>query len=173
MAQPQTVEDVKRLIEEHDIEFIFASFTEIQGKSSAKLVPASQVDDLFSDGVGFAGFAAGQIGQGPQSPDVEIIPDPSTFRIVPWKKGLAHVIGDVTVEGKTREYLPRFMLKNQMKKSEDQGYVFKLGFEAEFMMVYYDEDGELRVSDRYDNWPCPCYDLKALTRQYELLTRLS
>ena len=107
MAQPESVEDVKKLIEEHDIEFIFASFTEVQGKSSAKLVPANQVDELFSEGVGFAGFAAGHIGQGPQSPDVEIIPDPKTFRIVPWKKGLAHVIGDVTVEGEPWEYCPR------------------------------------------------------------------
>ncbi|HEY4556912.1 MAG TPA: type III glutamate--ammonia ligase [Enteractinococcus sp.] len=173
MAQPETVEDVKRLIEEHDIEFIFASFTEIQGKSSAKLVPASQVDDLFSEGVGFAGFAAGQIGQGPQSPDIEIVPDPRTFRIVPWKKGLAHVIGDATVEGKPWPYCPRTILKNQMKKAEEQGYVFKLGFEAEFMLVDFDEDGQLQVADRYDNWPRPCYDVKALTRRYEMMTRLS
>src|SRR5690625_1754144 len=173
MAQPETLEDVKKLIKEHDIEFIFASFTEVQGKSSAKLVPASQVDQLFSDGVGFAGFAAGHIGQGPQSPDVEIIPDPKTFRIVPWKKGLAHVIGDVTVEGKPWEYCPRTILKNQMKKAEEQGYVFKLGVEAEFMLVDFDDDGKLQVADKYDNWGRPCYDVKALRRQYDLMTRLS
>jgi len=173
VAQPESVEDVKKLIKEHDIEFIFASFTEVQGKSSAKLVPASQVDELFSEGVGFAGFAAGHIGQGPQSPDVEIIPDPKTFRIVPWKKGLAHVIGDVTVEGKPWEYCPRTILKNQMKKAEEQGYVFKLGFEAEFMLVDFDDEGKLKVADKYDNWSRPCYDVKALTRQYELMTRLS
>src|SRR5699024_4417266 len=158
---------------EHDIEFIFASFTEVQGKSSAKLVPASQVEELFSEGVGFAGFAAGQIGQGPQSPDVEIIPDPKTFRIVPWQKGLAHVIGDVTVEGKPWEYCPRTILKNQMEKAKEQGYVFKLGFEAEFMLVDFDEDGKLEVADKYDNWARPCYDVKALSRQYELMTTLS
>lgn len=173
MVQPQSVEDVKKLIKEHDIEFIFASFTEVQGKSSAKLVPASQVEELFSEGVGFAGFAAGQIGQGPQSPDVEIIPDPKTFRIVPWQKGLAHVIGDVTVEGKPWEYCPRTILKNQMEKAKEQGYVFKLGFEAEFMLVDFDEDGKLEVADKYDNWARPCYDVKALSRQYELMTTLS
>src|SRR5690625_1951462 len=131
MAQPETLEDVKKLIKEHDIEFIFASFTEVQGKSSAKLVPASQVDQPFSDGVGFAGFAAGHIGQGPQSPDVEIIPDPKTFRIVPWKKGLAHVIGDVTVHGKPWEYWPRTIPQNQPKQDAEQGHVFKLRHGAE------------------------------------------
>ena len=60
-----------------------------------------------------------------------------------------------------------------MKKAEEQGYVFKLGFEAEFMLVDYNEDGELRVADKYDNWPRPCYDVKALTRQFDLMTRLS
>ena len=173
MAQPESVEDVKRLIEEHDIEFIFASFTEIRGKASAKLVPASQVDELFSEGVGFAGFAAGEIGQGPQSPDIEVIPDPRTFRIVPWKKGLAHVIGNATVEGKPWPYCPRTILQNQMKKAEEQGYVFKLGFEAEFMLVDFDDEGKLKVADKYDNWGRPCYDVKALTRQYDLMTRLS
>src|SRR5699024_8664119 len=71
------------------------------------------------------------------------------------------------------EYCPRTILKNQMKKAEEQGYVFKLGFEAEFMLVDFDDEGKLKVADKYDNWSRPCYDVKALTRQYELMTRLS
>src|SRR5699024_3924470 len=70
-------------------------------------------------------------------------------------------------------YCPRTILKNQMKKAEEQGYVFKLGFEAEFMLVDFDDEGKLKVADKYDNWQRPCYDVKALTRQYELMTRLS
>ncbi|MDN6457198.1 MAG: type III glutamate--ammonia ligase, partial [Yaniella sp.] len=71
------------------------------------------------------------------------------------------------------EYCPRTILKNQMSKAKEQGYVFKLGFEAEFMLVDFDEDGKLQVADKFDNWGRPCYDVKALSRQYELMTTLS
>ena len=33
MVQPQSVEDVKKLIKEHEL-VVFASFTEVQGKSA-------------------------------------------------------------------------------------------------------------------------------------------
>jgi len=171
--QAQTVEDVRRLVDEHDIEFIFASFSEVRGKSNAKLVPAAHLEELFANGAGFAGFAAGDIGQGPHSPDVEAVPDPRSFRIVPWQPGLAHVIGDVRVEGQEWPYCPRTILRRQIAKAAEKGYVFKIGFEAEFMLVGFDEDGQLVVSDRQDNWDRPCYDVKGLTRQYEFVTTMS
>ncbi|HLR95239.1 MAG TPA: type III glutamate--ammonia ligase [Jiangellaceae bacterium] len=169
----QTPEDVRRLVDEHGIEFIFASFSEVRGKSSAKLVPAEHVDDLLSDGAGFAGFAAGDIGQGPHSPDIEAVPDPATFRVVPWQPGLAHMVGNAQVEGQAWPYCPRTILQRQIDKAARKGYVFKLGFEAEFMLVDRDELGNLVVADRQDNWARPCYDVKGLTRSYDFVTTLS
>ena len=58
-------DDVRRVIRERHIEFLFAQFVDMHGKPSAKLVPAHHIDDLLSEGAGFAGFAAGDIGQGP------------------------------------------------------------------------------------------------------------
>lgn len=171
--QPRTVQDVRRLVDEHGIEFIFASFTEVKGKSSAKLVPSAYLEEIFAEGAGFAGFAAGDIGQGPHSPDVEAVPDPASFRVVPWKPGLGHVVGDARVEGREWPYCPRTILRRQLKKAEERGYVFKVGFEAEFMLVNFDKDGNLAVADKFDNWPRPCYDVKGLTRQYDLITTLS
>lgn len=171
--QPRTVQDVRRLVDEHDIEFIFASFTEVKGKSSAKLVPAAYLEEVFAEGAGFAGFAAGDIGQGPHSPDIEAVPDPASFRVVPWQSGLGHVIGDARVEGQEWPYCPRTILRKQLEKAAERGYVFKVGFEAEFMLVNFDENGKLVVADRLDNWPRPCYDVKGLTRQYDLITTMS
>src|SRR5690625_484231 len=173
MAQPETLEDVKKLIKEHDIEFIFASFTEVQGKSSAKLVPASQVDALFSEGVGFAGFAAGHIGQGPQSPDVELIPDPKTFRVVPWQKGLAHVIGYVT--GVRAPSVAGHPARREVHPIEAaaQGYVRTLGGEAASIVVHFDDDGKPQDPDKYDTGGRASHAVKALTRQYDLMTTLT
>lgn len=170
---PRTVDDVRRIVEENNIEFIFASFTEVRGKSNAKLVPVSELDSLFENGAGFAGFAAGEIGQGPHSPDIEVIPDPSTLRIVPFQPGLAHLIGDARVQGEEWSFCPRTILRRQLERAREMGYVFKIGFEAEFMLVDFDDDGQLVVSDRQDNWPKPCYDVKGLTRKYDFVTAMS
>jgi glutamine synthetase len=170
---PDSKDTVKKVLDENDVDFIFASFTEVRGKSSAKLVPAAQLDNLFSSGAGFAGYAAGEIGQGPHSPDIEVIPDPETLRVVPWQSGLAHVIGDARVDGDEWPYCPRTILRRQTERARDLGYVFKVGFEAEFTLVDFDEDGKLVVADRLDNWPKPCYDVKGLTRHYDFVTRLS
>ena len=48
----------------------------MHGKPSAKLVPAHHLDDLLTEGAGFAGFAAGDIGQGPHDPDMIAMPGP-------------------------------------------------------------------------------------------------
>ena len=70
-------DEVRRVVSEQGIEFLFAQFVDMHGKPSAKLVPAHHIDDLLTDGAGFAGFAAGDIGQGPHDPDMIAIPDPA------------------------------------------------------------------------------------------------
>ena len=67
---PQDHDDVRKIVKDNDIEFLFAQFVDMHGKPSAKLVPAHHIDDLLTEGAGFAGFAAGDIGQGPDSPDM-------------------------------------------------------------------------------------------------------
>ena len=49
----------------------------MHGKPNAKLVPARHFDGLMEDGAGFAGFAAGAIGQFPHDPDLAAMPDPA------------------------------------------------------------------------------------------------
>src|SRR3954447_23625913 len=63
-TQPGSAADeVRRVVSEQGIQFLFAQFVDMHGKPSAKLVPAHHIDDLLNDGAGFAGFAAGHIGQ--------------------------------------------------------------------------------------------------------------
>ena len=49
----------------------------------------------------------------------------------------------------------------------------KIGLEAEFFLVRKDEHGKLIVDDPLDTADQPCYDAKALYRNYEFLTTLS
>ena len=57
-------------------------------RPSAKLVPVGSreaFDGLLAEGAGFAGFAAGEIGQVPSDPDIAAIPDLASYTPVPWQ----------------------------------------------------------------------------------------
>src|SRR5437588_12544680 len=98
-TRPQTADDVRRIINERGIEFLFAQFVDMHAKPSAKLVPAHHLDDLLTDGAGFAGFAAGDIGQGPHDHDLIAMPDPRSLSILPWQPNVARFASDVTGHG--------------------------------------------------------------------------
>src|ERR1700761_8277381 len=109
-ATATTPDDVVRLVADQGIEFLFAQFVDMHGKPNAKLVPASHVEDLLEDGAGFAGFAAGDIGQRPNAPDLDAIPAPTSYPPLPWRPGIARLACDVTVAGEPWPYCPRTIL---------------------------------------------------------------
>src|SRR6266550_1305680 len=169
-SRPQSVEEVRALVDQMGIEFIFAQFVEMYGKANAKLVPAAHLEDVFADGAGFAGFATGELGQGPNDPDIAAMPDPASFTPVPWQPNLARFACDVYVEGEPWPYCPRTILRRQLDRAREKGYVFKTGMEAEFFLTRRTDDGRIEVADTLDR---PCYDMRALSRQYEFISTLS
>jgi glutamine synthetase len=172
MAMP-TTESVKKQAEKDGIDFFFAQFVDMHAKPSAKLVPMSNWDGLVGEGAGFAGFAAGPIGQSPASPDMMAIPDMRSYTPVPFKPGLARFACDITVEGEAWPYCPRTILRNQLARARELGYTFKVGMELEFFLLREKADGGIELADHLDNMDQPCYDMKGLTRQYEFLSTLS
>ena len=85
----------------HDVRFLLATFVDMTGKPCAKLVPVEAADELEAGAMGFAGYAAGLIGQKPQDSDLIAIPDLSSFTPVPFiKEGLAIIHCDPHVDGK-------------------------------------------------------------------------
>ena len=119
--------ELRAELESHGVEFVFAQFVDMHGKPNAKLVPVAHLEGLFADGAGFAGFAAGDIGQGPHDPDIAAIPDARTLTYLPWKPEIARFACDVTVEGEPWPYCPRTILRNQLARARELGYEFKIG----------------------------------------------
>src|ERR1044072_4427969 len=88
-----------RAAQQSGTRFVLALFVDLRGKPCAKLVPVEAIDLLATEGVGFAGYAVGAIGQDPKDPDLMAIPDPESFPPVPFiKDGLAIVHCDPHVE---------------------------------------------------------------------------
>ncbi len=167
------LDEIRKEVEKRGIEFFFAQFVDMYARPSAKLIPAAHLDDLVTDGAGFAGFAAGEIGQVPADPDIAAMPDLDSFTPVPWQPNLARFACDVTVEGEPWPYCPRTILRGVAAKAADLGYEFKLGMELEYFLVRQNEDGTIEIADRQDTLEKPCYDMAGLTRRYDFLTTVS
>ena len=166
------LDEVKTLVREKGIEFFLCSFVEMSGAPKAKLVPATHLEEMAREGAGFAGFAAGEIGQGPHDPDMMSVPDFRSLTVLPWRKSVAWVAGDVHVDGKEWPYAPRNILRRQIEKAAQKGYVLNVGVEAEVMLLRRDERGSYVPGDPLDTLEKPCYDLRALHRNLDVMTTL-
>ena len=166
-AKPTTT-DVRRAVDD-GVEFLFAEFVDMHAKPCAKLIPAVELDALLEAGAGFAGFAAGDIGQTPDSPDLTAMPDVSSFTRLPWRPEIGWMASDVHVEGKPWPYCPRTILRRQVERAREAGFEFKLGCELEYFLVRRTDDGSIEVADTLDTLAQPCYDVRALTRSFDFL----
>ena len=173
VATDSRLEEIRRIAQERGVEFFFAQFVDMYGRPSAKLVPAANLDDLVSDGAGFAGFAAGEIGQLPSDPDIAAMPDLDSLTLVPWQQNLARFACDVTVEGEAWPYCPRTILRRQLARAKELGFDFKIGLELEYFLIHRRDDGTIEIADAADTLDKPCYDMAGLTRRYDFLTTVS
>jgi glutamine synthetase len=167
------LDEIEKVSRGRGVEFYFAQFVDMYGRQSAKLVPASNLTSLAEEGAGFAGFAAGEIGQVPADPDIAAIPDLDSFTLVPWQQNLARFACDITVEGEPWPYCPRTILRNVVARARELGYEFKFGMELEYFLVQKSGDGSIELADKNDTLDKPCYDMAGLTRQYDFLTTVS
>jgi glutamine synthetase len=166
--------DLATQAEQAGTKFILALFVDLRGKPCAKLVPIEAIDELAKDGVGFAGYAVGAMGQEPKDPDLIAIPDPASFTPIPFiKEGLALVHCDVHVEGKLWPYAPRNILKSMIQRAAEAGFEPWIGAEVEYYLLTRNADGSLSTADKLDVSAQPCYDVRGLTRMYDHLTDIS
>ena len=164
--------DVEKWVKDDGIEYFLCSFVEMGGMPKAKLVPATNLQDMAAEGAGFAGFAAGNMGQGPHSPELANMPDFGQGMIVPWRPNMAWVPGNLEVEGEPFDYCPRTILNRQLERARALGYRFNVGVEAEFILLKRGEEGRFTTSDPFDTLDKPCYDLVTLNRNFDLMTTL-
>jgi glutamine synthetase len=158
----------------HGVRFLLATFVDMTGKPCAKLVPVEAADELENGAMGFAGYAAGLMGQKPQDSDLIAVPDLASFTPVPFiKEGLAIIHCDPHVDGKPWPFAPRVILKNTLARLAGKGMQAKVGAEVEYFLVKKNDDGTLSTADERDDSPRPCYDARGVTRMYDHLTSIS
>lgn len=130
-----TKEDIIRLVEEEDVEFIRLQFTDLFGNLKNIAVTASQLDRVLNNKCMFDGSAIDGFARIEES-DMYLYPDLSTLEIFPWRPQqgkVARMICDVyRPNGQPFEGDPRYVLKRAVQQAEDMGYTFEVGPECEF-----------------------------------------
>ena len=162
------------LVAAHDVRFVLAMFVDLAGKPCAKLVPARSADELQDEGVGFAGFAAGPLGQTPSDPDMIVRPDLRSFTPLPMvREGMAVVQCDPYLRGELWPFAPRVILAAVAEQQRARRRELFVGAEAEYFLVERLADGSIRPADSLDRADQPCYDAHGLTRMYDHLTSVA
>ncbi len=133
-------------IDEKDVGFLRLQFTDILGTVKNVAVPADQAEKAFSEGIYFDGSSIEGFVRIQES-DMRLIPDPSTFAVLPWRKredgASARMICDVynTSTGEPFEGDPRYILKRAIDRADEMGYDINFAPEPEFFLFEEDEDG--------------------------------
>ena len=166
------LQEAKHFLEQHDVRYLLAQFVNIHGVSKTKAVPVEHFETVVTDGAGFAAFAVGGLGLGPETPDYMAVGDLSTLTLVPWMPGYARIVCEGHMRGEPWHYDPRVLLKKQTERLKERGWTLYTGLEPEFFLLS-QQDGTLGPADTTDDLEKPCYDYKGLARQRSFLERIA
>ena len=156
------------------VTFLLAVFVDLAGKSCAKLVPIEAADELESDGVGFAGYAVGAMGQQPRTPTSSRCRTSPSYTPLPQVRepGLAIVHCDPHVDGEPWPYAPRVILKAALEQAADLELQVRAR-RSSTSSSHRDADGRLVPPTSATPPPSPATTPAALTRMYDHLTEVS
>ena len=137
-------EDIFRMVEEEDVEFIRLQFTDIFGMLKNVAITVSQLKKALDNKCMFDGSAIEGFVRIEES-DMYLYPDLDTFEVFPWRPQqgkVARFICDVYRPNQTPfEGDPRYVLKKVIKEARDMGFTFHVGPECEFFLFHTDEEG--------------------------------
>jgi glutamine synthetase len=148
----KTREDVLRLIDEAGVRYIRLCLTDVLGKIKGMSITRSEIEQVLNEGQGFDGSSVEGFARIEES-DLMAVPDPLTFRIIPWEisgEKVAMIFCDIThPDGTPYEGDPRWVLKRNLAKLQDKGWTFYVGPEIEYFYFENEEEPNLLDQDGY------------------------
>ncbi|MFC1865323.1 glutamine synthetase family protein [Chloroflexota bacterium] len=129
-------EYVLKMAKEHDVKFIRLWFTDILGILKSFAITVEELETALEEGMGFDGSSIEGFARIDES-DMIALPDPDTFQLLPWRprdhRAVARMFCDVFMpSGEPFEGDPRYILKKNLKRAADLGYIFYVGPELEY-----------------------------------------
>src|ERR671916_2115254 len=139
-------DDVLRRVRDEKIPFVRFWFTDILGQIKSFAIPSEELEGVFQKGKGFDGSSIDGFNEIHES-DMNAMPDPSTFAVLPWRK--EHAVGRMycdilNPDGSPYEGDPRYVMRRALGRMDELGFdTFNLGPEAEFFLFKDDQGTEV------------------------------
>jgi len=163
----------KQFLAQNHVRYVLAQFVDIYGVAKSKAVPVDHLEDILTDGVGFAGGGVFGLRLEPHEPEYMVVGDLSTLTLIPWAPGYARMMGTGTVNGKPHPIDTRNILKGQIERLSQRGWTLMTGIEPEFSLLERRSDGAVMPFDATDCLQKPAYDFRGLSRARTFLERVT
>lgn len=139
-----TKEDIFRIAQEENVEFIRLQFIDMFGVLKNVAVTVSLLEKALNNRISFDGSAIEGFVDVEES-DLYLYPDLDTFAIFPWRPQqgrVARFLCDIYYpDGRPFEGDSRRILKNVLQRGRDEGCAFLIGPECEFFLYHLDDSG--------------------------------
>jgi glutamine synthetase len=152
--QRRQVEDIKLRVRKDNLHFVRLAWADPHGASRAKAVTATAfigaIDSGYNINVAtttldsanartFASFTRGGgmgLDEMTGSPNLTIVPDPATFRVLPWAPGVGWILCDEYFNsGMPFHFSPRHVLRRQLRRLAQMGMSCVVGLEVEWYLL--------------------------------------
>ena len=152
--------DVIKIVRDKKVSFIQIWFTDVLGVLKSFAITPSELEGALTEGMGFDGSSIEGFARIEES-DMVAKPDPTTFQFLPWRpkdRPVARMFCDILLpDGNPYVGDPRYVLKRQLRKAAELGYIFYVGPELEFF--YFKNDEAPQIIDKGGYFDAPPLDI--------------
>jgi glutamine synthetase len=158
-GQRRQAQELKRRVQKDKLQLIRLAWSDPHGYARAKTVSPEVFLSALSGGYNinvatttldsagartFASFTRGGgmgLDEMTGSPNLTIVPDPSTFRVLPWAPGVGWILCDEYFNsGVPFHFSPRQLLRKQLRQLAEKGLGLTVGLEIEWYLLRVAED---------------------------------
>jgi len=151
--QRRQAEALKQRLQKEDLRLIRLAWADPHGCSRAKAVTVPAFLEALTSGYNinvatttldsagartFSSFTRGGgmgLDEMTGSPNITLVPDPATFRVLPWA-GVGWVLCDEYFNsGKAFHFSPRHLLRKQTRRLQEKGMAYVVGLEVEWYLL--------------------------------------
>jgi glutamine synthetase len=152
--QRRQAEELKRRLEKDNLQLVRLAWADPYGASRAKAVTPAVFAEALTSGYNinvatstldlsgartFASFTRGGgmgLSEMTGSPNLIVVPDPATFRVLPWAPGVGWALCDeYFTSGVPFHFSPRQLLRRQIERLAKSGFELVAGLEIEWYLV--------------------------------------
>lgn len=188
VEQEAAADVVRRRMADLDIEIVRLVWPDQHGLMRGKFLTRASADAALRDGmeitmapfffdtasaIVFNPFVSGGgfgIPELSGSPNVIMVPDPTTFTVLPWAEKTAWMIADLHMrDGSPFVFSPRNILRKALAELDELGYGFVAGLEMEWYLTKVTDDRLESAGQAGPGTPAPPPEVRPVARGYSYL----